>query len=95
MDVLDQTRQIAVDTLGTYPVKIYLFGSWARGTPSESSDIDLAVDSEVPLPTGILSMLRERLEESIIPWRVEVVDLRNAASSFRERVLREGIVWKD
>ena len=51
MDVLDQTRRIAVETLGTYPVKIYLFGSWARGTPSESSDIDLAIDSEAPLPT--------------------------------------------
>ena len=94
-DVLKETRRIAVDTLAAYPVKIYLFGSWARGTPSESSDIDLAIDSETPLPAGILSTLRERLEESTIPWRVEVVDLRNAASSFRERVLHEGILWKD
>ena len=94
-DVLDQTRRIAVEALSLYPVKIYLFGSWAKGTASRSSDIDLAIDSKVPLPPAALSTLRERLEESTLPWRVEVVDLRNAPSSFREKVLREGILWKD
>lgn len=94
-EVLKETRRIAVETLKPYPAKIYLFGSWAKGTSSEYSDIDLAVDSKMPLPVEALSTLRERLEDSRIPWRVEVVDLRTASSFFRERVLREGIPWND
>ncbi len=94
-EILEQTRKIAVDMLRAYSVKLYLFGSWARGESARHSDIDLAVDSDRPLPPGILSLLRERFEESRIPYRVEVVDLRHSNSSFRKRVLQEGIVWKD
>lgn len=92
--ILEETRRIAVDTLRPYGVKLYLFGSWARGESARHSDIDLAVDSDAPLPSGVLSLLRERFEESQIPYRVEVVNLRNSDSSFRKKVLQEGIVWR-
>ena len=45
------------------------------------------------LPPGLLAELREALEESTVPWRVEVVDLSETDAAFRERVLKEGIVW--
>lgn len=95
LKILEETRKIAVETLGSYPVKLYLFGSWARGKAVRHSDIDLAVDSDVPLPSGVLSLLRERFEESRIPYRVEIVNLRDSNASFRQRVLQEGVVWKD
>ena len=76
-------------------VAVYLFGSWARGEATPCSDIDLAVESRTPLPSGLLARLRERLEESHVPYQVDVVDLRKADGAFRRRVLAEGIPWSD
>ena len=86
-------RRILLDALRGSEVAVYLYGLCARGDSSEFSDIDVAVESATPLPPGTLAKLRERLEESRIPYRVEVVDLNAADPSFRRRVLDEAIRW--
>lgn len=58
-----------------------------------SSDVDVAVPPLSPLPTGLLAEVREVLEDSLIPLRVDLVDLSETDSPFREAVLREGIPW--
>jgi hypothetical protein len=45
------------------------------------------------LPRALLASLREALEESTIPNRVDVVDLAETDAAFRDRVHREGILW--
>ncbi len=72
---------------------MYLFGSWARGEATRVSDIDLAIESETPLPPGTVARLRELLEESHVPYRVEVVDLQTADPAFRRRIVTEGLLW--
>lgn len=47
------------------------------------------------LPPGLLAEIREAFEESHIPFEVDVVDLTEADTLFRERVLKEGILWSD
>jgi predicted nucleotidyltransferase len=91
--LLARARDVLARQLRRYPVKVYLFGSFASGTESHSSDIDVAIESEAPLPPGVLARLREELEESDIPRRVEVVDLRDSDPAFRARVRKEGIPW--
>lgn len=86
-------RAILREVLGERGVKVYLFGSWARGNASVVSDIDLAIEADVPLPPGTLARLRERLEESHVPYRVEVVDLQEVEPAFRDRILKEGVLW--
>ena len=88
-----QAQSIVQEVTGTLDVTVYLFGSWARREAASYSDIDIAVDWPHPLPQGFLSQLRERFEESTIPYRVEVVDLRRTDPAFRQRVIREGIRW--
>ncbi len=90
---LDHVRAIVQRTLARRPVSVYLFGSWASGAPHQASDIDIAVDAAEPLPPETLARLREALEESTVPYRVDVVDLSDADTEFRERVRREGILW--
>lgn len=90
---LDRVRAIVLQQLAVRPVSVYLFGSWVRGTQHRSSDIDVAIDGGEPLPIGALARLRDALEESTVPYRVDVVDIAEAAPGFRERVRREGILW--
>jgi hypothetical protein len=46
-----------------------------------------------PLPPGLLSDIRDALEESTVIYRVDLVDLSEVGPSFRERVEREGVLW--
>lgn len=91
--ILDEVRQIACTTLQGCDADLYLFGSWASGAQRRTSDIDIAVDPRRPLPDGALSTLRERFEESRIPYRVDVVDLSEADPTFRRAVIKRGIQW--
>lgn len=92
-DILERVRRRVQAHLGDHPVEVYLFGSWARGDPGRTSDIDVGVLPEGELPPGMLARLREDLAESRVPYPVEVVDLSTTDAAFRERVLREGVRW--
>lgn len=92
---MEEVRQIFREVLGEGRVTVYLFGSWARGSASSLSDIDVAIEARIPLAPGTLARLRERLEESHVPYRVDVVDLNDLEPDFRQKILREGVRWSD
>ncbi len=92
-EILAQVREIILNMLGDRDALVYLFGSWASGSARSVSDIDVAIDPLQSLPRGFLAELRERFEESTIPYRVEIVDLSDSDPDFRNRVLKEGIRW--
>jgi hypothetical protein len=43
----------------------------------------------------LLSNLIEMLEESTIPYKVEIVDLSRVSDSFRTEIMKDAIIWKD
>lgn len=90
---LDEVRRRVADALRGREATVYLFGSFATGGAHRSSDIDVAIDAAAPLPPALLSQLREELEDSRVPYRVDLVDLADADPAFRERVRRTGRVW--
>jgi predicted nucleotidyltransferase len=92
---LEEVRRIVVEGLRAQQAAVYLFGSYARRDASPHSDIDVAVESSAPLSAGTLARIRERLEESWVPYRVELVDLTRVGDAFRKRVLVEGVRWSD
>lgn len=92
---LTQVRQIVLDKLKNYRVRIYLFGSRARGEASTRSDIDVGIWPAEPLPRWVLSEVREALFESLVPVQVDVIDLSQTDDHFRQRILKEAIAWND
>lgn len=90
---IDRVRAMTRDALGGHAVSVWLFGSWARGDARPSSDIDVAVLPADGLPVGLLARLRLAFEESTIPQRVDLVDLRDTDEAFREAVMASGIPW--
>jgi predicted nucleotidyltransferase len=73
--------------------EVLLFGSMAEGSWHHGSDIDVAIDAARRLPSPVLADLRQALEDSTIPYHVEIVELIDAEPGFRERVRREGVRW--
>lgn len=65
---------------------VVAFGSRARGTAKPWSDLDLAILGDERLPVVILARLASDFEESMLPFRVDVVERAAAAAAFRERI---------
>ena len=77
---LDQLRQLIIPLLKQYGMKgASIFGSYARGTPSEESDIDLLVDS--PLRGLDFIGLIESIRESLADKEVDVIDISEIDSN--------------
>jgi uncharacterized protein len=91
---IEEVRRIVLDSLKGYPARVLFFGSRAWGTEHRYSDVDVAVDSDVPIPAGAWLDLKERLESSWVPYDVDLVNLRQAPESLRERAFSRGIVWR-
>jgi hypothetical protein len=89
---LGEVRRIVLAGLKGHPARIYLIGSHARGAWHHHSDIDVAIDPAEPLPPGVYSDIVEALEESAVPYFVDVVDL-SRSPDLAPRVHREGIEW--
>jgi len=74
--------------------KIYLFGSRARGTHSDRSDIDLAIDEGKAIRPRRIGEANNMFAESNIPYSIDVVDMHSISEKMKELILKEGILWK-
>ena len=92
---LDKLKKLILENTQNQPVKIWLFGSHAKGTSRRYSDIDIGVLPTGQLRQGFISGLKEKIEQSTIPYSVDIVDLSQTDEEFRNKVFNEGIIWKD
>lgn len=78
-----------------HDLAVWLFGSCARGEPRQHSDIDIAILPRDELPSSFFGELEANIEESTIPYDVDLVDLRQADPALVDEVRREGVNWRD
>jgi predicted nucleotidyltransferase len=91
---IEELRRKVLAALGEHDAEVSLFGSCARGEALQHSDIDIAILPRDELPSAFFSDLAEGVEESSIPYDVDIVDLRSAASTLTDEVRHEGVKWK-
>ncbi len=91
--ILEKVRHLVTTTMKEFPCKIYLFGSFARGEEQLSSDIDIAIERPAAVPTKLFLDVKQQLEESTIPYRVDVVDLYDASETLKTEIHKVGIEW--
>lgn len=98
IDLLDPRDRSAIERIVTHVLgegraSLKLFGSRARGDARRTSDIDVALLADRAVSAAELAAMREALEESIVPVRVDLVDYARAPSQLRAAIDSEGIVW--
>lgn len=91
---IQDLKSLVFETLKEETVTIILFGSRARGDFSQVSDIDVGILPGKNFDRRKLVFLKERIENLNIPYTVDIVDLSRVSKVFKEKALREGIVWK-
>jgi len=58
------------------------------------SDIDIGILPGKNFDRRKLIFLKERTEDLNIPYTGDIVDLSRVSKVFKEKALREGVVWK-
>jgi type I restriction enzyme S subunit len=63
--------------------EVRAFGSRAVGKAKPTSDLDLCIMGETPLPTGVVEGLRRAFSDSSIPCKIDVVEWAGLREAFR------------
>lgn len=64
--------------------EVWAFGSRHKGTHRKHSDLDLAVVGNGKQPLAVIGNLKEVFVDSILPYRVDVLDYHAVSPNFRE-----------
>ena len=79
--------QIIQQILSKYPYKFYAYGSRVKGTARKFSDLDLCYREEIP--NEVIYQIKEELEESDLPFEVELVNWKHMQLGFRELIQKD------
>jgi len=95
MDIINRYVEVI---LAHYKVKaIILFGSYAKGTNHQDSDIDIAIITDDIKCNDVfdeqlkLKKLRRNIDYRLEPHLIEVADYENLETPFIEEVVNTGI----
>ncbi len=92
---LELLKSMIKDVFKGEDVRVILFGSRGRGDHLETSDMDVGILSKGEVNKSKITLFRDRIENSNIPYKVDVVDLSRASKEFTQVVLKEGvIIWQ-
>ena len=91
---IEALRVMVLDALGDRSAEVWLFGSCARGDVRQHSDIDIAILPGDDVPDGFFANLAADIEDSSIPYDVDLVDLRRADGSLADEIRRDGVKWR-
>lgn len=72
IQINSQDYQVLQKILSKYPYQFYAYGSRAKGTARKFSDLDLCYQEEIP--QEIVCQIKGELEESDLPFFVELVN---------------------
>lgn len=72
---------------------VFLFGSRAVGNYHHKSDIDVGVWGEKPLSVITKLNLEEELEESIVPYKIDLIDFFGVSKEFKHYALEKIDIW--
>ena len=92
---LELLRNLAKALFKDEDVIVILFGSRGRGDYLETSDVDVGILAREEVSKSKITLFREKIENSNIPYKVDVVDLSQASKEFANKALKEGLlIWK-
>lgn len=93
IDVTADQRRLILDLLEKYlpNVMVWVYGSRVKGTTRKHSDLDMVVFTSQGQKMHVAD-LKEALEESNLPFRVDLFCWDEVPERFREAIQKEHVV---
>src|SRR5436853_219650 len=85
----NQDKKILERILSKYPYQFYAYGSRAKGTAGKFSDLDICYYEDIP--SYKLAEIEEELENSDLPFIVELVAWKNMRPAF-QKIIKKDLV---
>jgi predicted nucleotidyltransferase len=92
-DYIDIVKQIVLKHIPKDNFAVFLFGSRSVGNAKPLSDIDIGILGPEPLPTLIKADLESDLEESIVPYKIDLIDFYKVDKDFKKEALNTIQIW--
>lgn len=90
IDILPHEHQLILQILQAYlpqQTSVWAFGSRVTGKAKKFSDLDLAIDANgKPLSLEMTAKLANAFDESILPYKVDIVDWNTISISFKKNI---------
>ena len=93
MNYIDIVKQIVLKHVPKNEFAVFLFGSRAASNSNSLSDIDVGIMGTKPLPTLIMADLDSDLEESIVPFKIDLIDFYQVDQVFKDEALSSIQIW--
>jgi predicted nucleotidyltransferase len=87
-------KKIILEELTDFDCKVFLFGSRATKENHRFSDMDVGIIPGKKFNEKIFSFIADKLTDSIIPFKVELVNFNTVSSKFKEEALKHVVQWK-
>lgn len=71
--------------------EVLVYGSRAKGTAKQASDLDLAIRGSVPVAMDKILHLKNIFVHSYLPFSVDLTDLSAVSPEFRALILKEAV----
>lgn len=84
-----QHWEIIKDILGDNIHHFEAFGSRTKGNSRPLSDLDLAYDGT--LPDNEIAQIMNAFDDSILPFKVDIVNLRQCSPEFKALILKDRV----
>jgi predicted nucleotidyltransferase len=92
-DYIQLLKDLILKSIDKEHYAVFLFGGRARGRSGKAVDFDIGFLGDRPLSLDRLAELYHEIEESSIPFKVDLVDFFSADPQFRKIALSKIIVW--
>ncbi|HCY74603.1 MAG TPA: hypothetical protein DHV28_01660 [Ignavibacteriales bacterium] len=91
---LAKIKEIILSIIDTKEYKVFLFGSRATKKFKRYSDVDIGLLGNKPVGNAYYKIIN-KIEESDIPYKVDIVDFALVDEQFKKIALEEIEIWND
>jgi predicted nucleotidyltransferase len=92
-EYLNIVKSTILSLIDKNKVTVFLFGSRADNSCRHDSDVDVGFWANEELDNNLFSKINELLEESIVPYHIDLVDFSRTDEHFRKIALKNIEIW--
>lgn len=92
-DYIKLCKELVLESINTNEYAVLLFGSRAYNSHNEKADIDIGILGEGMFPEADRNLIKDKIEESEIPYNVDIIDFSRTSNSFKKVALRKIEIW--